>query len=370
MTKVISLFNHKGGVSKTTTTFHLGWMLTKLGLRVLVVDADSQCNLTGLVLGIHDHNSLFEFYAKRGNHDIYNSLATAFGFDSELKDASKEGIHNPTATRNSNMALIAGHVDFAKFDLQIATAMTSSQAIPLLRPLIGSINNLIRKTADKGKFDVVLIDMSPNISATNMCVLMASDYFIIPTSPDFFCYQSIESLSNVLPNWSEGLAVFKDDITLPRNNPKMLGVISQNYRVYNTRTISGGAGGSENTSKEFTKEFRIWADKIRNVTNSKLVPSLAEKGMVVAEELFEKHVQYDTPYNLANIPNFNSLMPASQRLSKPIFELEQEDGAGSWYDTVWEREYKGKMIGVKHNIKKSHEIYRNLADAVMSIMNP
>jgi cellulose biosynthesis protein BcsQ len=47
MAKVVALFNHKGDVSKTTTTFHLGWMLAKLGRSVLLVDADPQCNLSG-----------------------------------------------------------------------------------------------------------------------------------------------------------------------------------------------------------------------------------------------------------------------------------------------------------------------------------
>lgn len=49
--RVISLFNHKGGVSKTTTTFNLGWTLAELGFKTLVVDADPQCNLTSLVMG-------------------------------------------------------------------------------------------------------------------------------------------------------------------------------------------------------------------------------------------------------------------------------------------------------------------------------
>ena len=44
--KRIALFNHKGGVSKTTSAYHLAWMLTKLGKRVLLVDGDSQCNLS------------------------------------------------------------------------------------------------------------------------------------------------------------------------------------------------------------------------------------------------------------------------------------------------------------------------------------
>ena len=50
--QIISMFNHKGGVSKTTTTFNLAWMLAKKGKRVLMVDGDPQCNLTGIVLGL------------------------------------------------------------------------------------------------------------------------------------------------------------------------------------------------------------------------------------------------------------------------------------------------------------------------------
>lgn len=50
MTKQIALFNHKGGVSKTTTTFNLGWMLADKGKRVMIVDCDPQCNLTDMDL--------------------------------------------------------------------------------------------------------------------------------------------------------------------------------------------------------------------------------------------------------------------------------------------------------------------------------
>ena len=51
MAAKIALFNHKGGVSKPTTTFNLGWMLATKGHSVVLVDADPQCNLTGMVLG-------------------------------------------------------------------------------------------------------------------------------------------------------------------------------------------------------------------------------------------------------------------------------------------------------------------------------
>lgn len=50
MSKRIVLFNHKGGVSKTTTVYNLGWKLAA-NSRVLLVDGDPQCNLTSLILG-------------------------------------------------------------------------------------------------------------------------------------------------------------------------------------------------------------------------------------------------------------------------------------------------------------------------------
>jgi chromosome partitioning protein len=60
--KLISLFNHKGGVSKTTTAFNLGWVLAEQGHKTLIVDADPQCNLTALVLDYNSVEDIEEFY--------------------------------------------------------------------------------------------------------------------------------------------------------------------------------------------------------------------------------------------------------------------------------------------------------------------
>jgi chromosome partitioning protein len=71
---IISLFNHKGGVSKTTTTFNLGWALADRGKRVLIVDGDPQCNLTGTVLEFDGVSDFADFYKRHPNANISNCL--------------------------------------------------------------------------------------------------------------------------------------------------------------------------------------------------------------------------------------------------------------------------------------------------------
>lgn len=358
MAKTICLFNHKGGVSKTTTAFHLGWMMASSGKKVLLIDADPQCNLTGLALGVNDYEKLFTLYNTKDNDDIYSSLAGIFALEDPRVDLEK-GVRSLQLPGNKNLSLLPGHIHFSKFELTLATALTSSSGLPILKPLIGSFYKLIRNTASRGNFDLVLIDMGPSISATNMCLLMSSDYFIVPTSPDFFCYQSIDSLKEVFPDWYAHVAAFKDDLTLPRGYPKMLGIIMQNYRVYNT-----------GKDTDMSKAYKQWSDRINEITNRKLVPVLREKNMIIPESLFVDVVKGHSPYNLATIRNFNSLLPVSQKLSKPMFDLTKEDGA--WDGATWERtktgRQQGEKTGVKYAIQDAREVYNKLAADVLKLI--
>ena len=156
MATVISLFNHKGGVSKTTTTFRLGWKLARLGKKVLIVDADPQCNLTGLTLGLEDYDSLFAFYDSKQNTDIFSSLAPVFAMQNT--DSTINVGKTPIAkTQNQNLFILAGNIRFSEIDTQIATALTSSNTIPVLRQFVSAFNNLVRKVASENSVDIILV---------------------------------------------------------------------------------------------------------------------------------------------------------------------------------------------------------------------
>ncbi|MGK3141642.1 ParA family protein [Pantoea sp. C2G6] len=362
---LISLFNHKGGVSKTTTVFHLGWKIAALGKRVLIVDADPQCNLTGLTLGLDDYDSLVNFYDNKQNTDIFNSLAPEFSL--EGVSHSPQSATSVTPTKNENLFILAGNIRFSELDTQIATAMTSSNTLPVLRKFVAAFNHLIRKIAAEHNIDIVLIDMSPSVSSTNQCILMSSDYFIVPVSPDFYCYQAIDSLSNVLPKWAEQIKQFKDggNSPLPASNPKMLGFITQNYRIY-TSSSNSSVKNEVEQPKQMSKAYSDWLDRIKEVSNRRLVPALKSSDMMIKKEYFSKSVTHDSPYHLGGVQNFSGLIPVSQRLSKPIFELSKEDGNWSGARWVWEK--GGKENGIKVNIEEADRVYLGLAKSVLNMI--
>jgi cellulose biosynthesis protein BcsQ len=304
MSRLIALFNHKGGVSKTTTTFNLGWAMAECGKRVLIVDADPQCNLTGTALGLNDQDDFEAFYTNSPRSNIVAGLTPVFlGAQTPLTAVPV------TPTTHSRLFLLAGHIDLSLYETQLAVAISTGAAIPALQNLPGSVCRLLRLIADHDRFDAVLIDMSPSVGALNECLLLGSDFFIVPTSPDFYCDQAIRSLATVLPRWNTQVAAFRAHTLatpFPPNPPVCLGIISQRYRPR-----EGNPAAS----------FQRWIDRIKETMNTTLVPALQPLNMVVQPATFSASGPGDTPYNLANIADFNTLIAQSQIHNVPVFAL-------------------------------------------------
>ena len=303
-TPLISLFNHKGGVSKTTTAFNLGWALADKGHRVLIVDGDPQCNLTGTVLGFGGVGDFSEFYAENPRANISECLEPVFsGSGAPLEPA------NIVNTTHENLFLLAGNISLSENETQVAVALSTSAAIPALQNIPGALCALLRMTAEAHDIDAVIIDMSPSVGALNQCFLMGSDFFIVPTSPDYYCHQAIYSLARVIPRWNAGVANFRNPGLLypfPSEPPRFCGIISQRYRP---------------RLGEPARSFQQWIDVIKETVLDQLVPALAAVGMCVGAKEFREAEPGDTPYNLINIADFNSLIAQSQKHNTPVFAL-------------------------------------------------
>jgi cellulose biosynthesis protein BcsQ len=180
MAKRIAMFSHKGGVSKTTTTFHLGWMLASKGHRVIVVDADPQCNLSGLILGFKGENEFEHFYEAEGTRNIRAGLAPAF----ESQPRSIEPVECVAVEGREGLFLLPRHIRLSEYEVTLGIAQELSGSIQTLQNLPGSISYLLNVTAERYRADYVLVDMNPSLSSINQNLLMTSDFFIVPTSPD------------------------------------------------------------------------------------------------------------------------------------------------------------------------------------------
>jgi cellulose biosynthesis protein BcsQ len=167
--KKIALFNHKGGVSKTTTTFNLGWMLAMKGHRVIIVDADPQCNLSGLVLGYQGQKEFENFYQNEPERNIRSGLAPAF----ESRPKRIEPVECISVKGNENLLLLPGHIRLSEYEVTLGIAQELSGSIQTLQNLPGALSYLLDKTGQKYKADYILIDMNPSLSSINQNLLIS-----------------------------------------------------------------------------------------------------------------------------------------------------------------------------------------------------
>jgi len=345
MAKKIALFNHKGGVSKTTTTFNLGWMLASKGMRVILVDTDPQCNLTGLVLGYKGAKELERFYQDEPQRNLKSGLAPAF----ESRPEPIKAVECvPVSQQQEGLFLLPGHIGLAEYEVTLGIAQELSGSIQTLQNLPGSISYLLRKTAAKYRADYILIDMSPSLSAFNQNLLMTSHFFILPTTPDFFSVMAINSLVNVLPRWqawskkAQSLPILRDaTYPFPAITPKFLGTVIQNYRPW---------GGDVPA-----KGFLTWIDAINSSVSQTLVPTLEKLGMTLPIHVYKEQGAED--FCLATISSFNSLIAKSQSAQTPIYELTAEQISQS--GVVLERTMQAR--------DRFKEIFSKLADKVIGL---
>jgi len=308
MAQKIVFFNHKGGVSKTTTTFNLAWMIAEKGKKVLLVDADPQCNLTALIL--NDYYEQYYLEEATRNNNIKDGVKVAF----EGKPLPIMGIDCPSAERNPNLFLLPGHANLSEYDAALSFAQTSNNAISTLQNLPGAFNDLINKTANKYEIEFVLIDLSPALSAINQNLFTLSDFFIIPTNPDPFSIMALNTLVSILPRWVDWVEKMRPAFVdaaypLPTTIPKLIGTIIQRFNVRKGKAA---------------KPYRENIEEIKEAVSQNLIPALKQKQMVYDTQVYAS-AGIPIDLCLAEIPDFQGLLPKASDNGIPVFAINDDE---------------------------------------------
>ena len=153
-TKIIAFANNKGGSGKTTSCSNIGYALSMLGKKVLLIDGDMQLNLT---LSYFDEERSLEYAS--GAKNIYTAIK-------EEKDLSDFVL--PTEYENLDIIPSTSLMSSIEFDL-----FSKWQREFILRKCLEPIRI-------RGYYDYVLIDAPPTLGGWVMNIMCASDYVVIP----------------------------------------------------------------------------------------------------------------------------------------------------------------------------------------------
>ena len=307
MSKRLVVFNHKGGVSKTTTVYNLGWILAE-NYNVLIVDADAQCNLTSLVLGEAFEKYYTDEETKKNN--IKDGVAMAF----QGKPHPIQAIECFSPTKAPSLHLLAGHANLSEYDASLTFAQTSNNALSTLQNLPGAFSELLRLTEEKYSIDYTIIDLNPSLSSINQNLFLASHAFIIPTNPDPFSIMAINTLKSMLPRWTEwkqnAIELFSDSAyPLSSGLPKFAGSLIQRFNIRNGQAA---------------RPYRNNIDEIKNTLSGSFYETMRMADMVFSPEEYGFKMISDK-YCLSEIPDFQGLLPKAYQAGVPVFSVTEHD---------------------------------------------
>lgn len=255
--QILSVFNNKGGVGKTTLTFHLAHALSEMGKRVLMIDADPQCNLS--IYAVNDQtlgniwraedpyiDNGFEETKSEQQPSAFASFHNSPRSIHYLLKPTEDGVGEiddlpPPVSLNENLDLVPGRLTLHLYEEKIASRWTDVyRGDPLAIRTITRFRAIAKRYTQVKGYDFVIIDTSPSLGGLNKVIISTVDGFFIPAAPDLFSLYGIRNIGRSLKSWKEEFEIIYQLISrekrhsFPEEFVKFLG-----YTLYNARKYTG-----------------------------------------------------------------------------------------------------------------------------------
>ena len=302
-THVLTFFNNKGGVGKTSLVYHVAWMMSELDYPVLVVDLDPQANLTAAFL---DENALEDLW----NGPDSSAVKTIYQC---VEPLTKVGdIQEPQLQRFSDrLHVLPGDLALSGFEDLLSTEWPNclgTQNLYRSFRVITAFWQVMQASARKCGAETVLVDVGPSLGAINRSALIATDFVVVPLAADLFSRQGLRNLGPTLrrwrAEWQKRAGNWTDpEFDLPSGGMRPLGYVIQQHGVRLSRPVKA----YDRWIKQMPTEYS------RSVLGRKPPPEPLDP------ETDENRV--------ATVKHYRSLVPLAQDARKPIFALSAADGA-------------------------------------------
>jgi chromosome partitioning protein len=296
---VLTFFNNKGGVGKTSLVYHLAWMFSELSHTVVAVDLDAQANLTAAYFDEDELERLWE------DGETPTTIYRAIEPLTRVGDIKEPRVEKVT----QGLYLIPGDVALASFEDTLSEAWPDSMGdANLYRPfrILTAFWQVAQMAAKQVSADIILVDVGPNLGAINRSALIGSDYVAIPLGADLFSLQGLKNLGPTLRSWRNLWKKRLDnwnppDFALPKGRMMSLGYIVQQHSVRLSRPV---------------KAYDKWVNRMPVVYHD----AVLQDSTTAANPSQDEEC-------LATLKHFRSLIPMGQEARKPIFHLTSADGA-------------------------------------------
>lgn len=236
--KKLVFCNNKGGVGKTTLAFNVGVELSRMGLKVALVDLDPQCNLTLQTLS---HTFYEENLFSGGAKTIFDVLRAKIAGSGDIDTTIK-----PVHVRD-NLFILPGDIQLSVFEDLLLSGYNAAAAGTLRGYSdTSAIDRYLNEIGASEKIDVFIIDTSPSLGVLNRVIFLGAEYFVVPMTPDSFSVQGIKNLGTVFEGWKKQWKNTAQAVVVAGETPAnhvlrgdalFIGYIINAFNVYDKRVV-------------------------------------------------------------------------------------------------------------------------------------